>query len=239
MQYTSLIFSDLKNIRRDPMLMMVTIAPIIITALILFGFPALAELLRAKLNFNLDTFYPFACVVMLPLIPMMFGMVYGFMLLDERDENMLAYFSVTPLGKTGYLKMRMLAPVIFSFIFLLFFIWMTNFDSGLIWWKHIPLALITSLQAPIMLLFLGAFAENKVEGMAIAKGFGILLLAMPIDYFIPSHWTFIAGLSPLFWTARGFLAHDVFSILIYSFAALVVHVLFLLLLGKKFNQIEK
>ena len=239
MKSISLFTADFRNIRRDPMLLMVTLAPLIITSLLLFGFPALAQFIQLELNFNLQVFYPFACVVMMPLIPMMFGMVYGFMLLDERDENMLAYYSITPLGKTGYLKLRMLAPVIFSFLFLLFYMWMTNFDSGLIWWKHMPLAFITALHAPIMLLFLAAFAGNKVEGMAIAKGFGVLLLAIPIDYFIPSHWSLLAGLSPLFWTTRGFLAQDTSSIMLYIIAALVVHVLFLFLLGKRFKHIEK
>ncbi len=239
MNYSALLKADFKNIRRDPMLIMVAAAPLILVSLLLFGFPALNTLLQTRFNFPIETHYDFACVFFLHLIPMLFGMIYGFILLDERDEGMLTYYSVTPLGKNGYLKMRMLAPVLFSVIVILLFIKITAFDGGVIWWKHLPLVVFTSLQAPIMLLFLGGYAENKVEGMAIAKGFGILLMAIPIDYLISSHWTFFAGLSPLFWTARGFLAQDVSTILLYIGAALVIHVLFLLLLGKKFIQFEK
>ncbi len=235
----SLVYSDFKNIRRDPMLMLVAIAPILITVLVLFGFPALNTLLEAKLSFTIAAYYPFACIFLLQLFPMLFGMIYGFMLLDERDEGLLSYYSVTPIGKYGYLKIRMLAPVLFSFIVILLFIWITGYDLGLIWWKHIPLAFITSLQAPIMLLFLGGYAENKVEGMAIAKGFGILLMAVPIDYFIHSNWTFVAGLSPLFWTARGYLSQNPLAILFYIAAAFVVHSIFLVVLAKKFNRIER
>ena len=32
---------------------------------------------------------------------------------------------------------------------------------------------MASLQAPMMVLYLGAFAANKVEGMAYGKGFGL------------------------------------------------------------------
>lgn len=239
MNTSALLKADFKNIRRDPMLMMAGAAPLIIIALLLFGFPLLNSLLLSRLAFNLTPYFPFAAVFLLHVIPMLIGMIYGFILLDERDEGLLAFYAVTPLGKNGYLKMRMAAPVVFSFIVLLLFIWITNFDHGLIWLKHIPLALITSLQAPMMLLFLAAYAGNKVEGMAITKGFGVLMMAIPIDFFIPSNWTFFAGVSPLFWTARGFLTQDFRSIFFYIVAAFLLHVLFLFLLAKKFNQIEK
>ncbi|MBN1479598.1 ABC transporter permease [candidate division KSB1 bacterium] len=234
MNFTTLLKADVKNIRRDPMLVLSTFAPVLILLLLLVGFPALDQLLQDSLSFPITAHYAFACVFMLTLIPMLIGMVYGFILLDERDEGVLTYFMVTPLGKRGYLFMRLLAPVIFSFIIILLFIGITRFDGVVIWWKHIPLALITALQAPIVLLFLGGFAGNKVEGMAIAKGFGILFLAIPVDYFFPAKWTLIAGLSPLFWTARGFLAQANDSVLLYILAALVMHAIVLLWLYKKF-----
>lgn len=218
------------------MLMMSAIAPVLITLLLMCGFPALNAFLEKKLSFRIDAYYAFACVFLLHLIPLLFGMVYGFILLDERDEGIITCFSVTPLGKSGYLKMRMVAPVLFSFLVTLLFVCITRFDDGVNWWKHIPLALITALQAPIMLLFLAAFAANKVEGMAIAKGFGILLLAVPIDYFIPSNWTYLAGVSPLFWTARGYLAQDSTFVFLYILAAAVSHTLYLIFLYKKFAQ---
>lgn len=235
----SLLYADFAGIHRDPMLIMAAMAPLIFTLLMLYGFPLLNDLLSFKLSFPIDVYYPFACIFLLSLIPMLFGMVYGFILLDERDEGMITYFSITPLGKRGYLMMRMLMPVIFSFFIILLFIWITNFDGGMIWWKHIPLALITATQAPILLLFLGAFAANKVEGMAMTKGFGILLLAVPVDYFIPSNWTFLAGFSPLFWTARGFLTGDGLQIILYIFASLVIHAVYLSVLYKRFEKFEK
>jgi fluoroquinolone transport system permease protein len=235
----SLLFADFAGIRRDPMLMMSAAAPLILIGLLLFGFPALNTFLQLKLSFPINVYYPFACVFLLSLIPMLFGMVYGFILLDERDEGMITYFSVTPLGKRGYLLMRMLMPVIFSFVVMLLFIRITDFDNGLIWWKHVPLALVTATQAPILLLFLGAFAVNKVEGIAITKGFGILLMAVPVDYFISSKWTYIAGFSPLFWTARGFLAEEWLQAVIYAFVALIVHGLYVVVLYKKFKTLEK
>lgn len=236
MTVPSLLKADFKNIRRDPMLMMSMMAPLYITLLLLYGFPSLNIFLAEKLSFRIDAYYSFACVFLLHLIPMMFGMVYGFILLDERDEGLITYFSVTPLGKRGYLKMRLLAPMLYSCATILLFIWITRYDDGLIWWKHIPLVLITAAQAPIMLLFLAGFAADKVAGVAIAKGFGILLLAVPIDYFIVSNWTYLAGVSPLFWTARGYLAQDITAVGLYILAAAVSHSFYLIFLYKKFAQ---
>ncbi len=233
------IGSDFRNIRRDPMLFMATSAPVLIFLLLFFGFPALNTFLLKTLNASIAEYYDFACVFMLSLIPMMFGMVYGFILLDERDEGLITYYSITPLGKSGYLRMRMAAPVLFSVVVILLFVHLLNFDNGLLWWKHIPLALITALQAPIMLLFLAGFAENKVAGIAISKGFGLLLMAIVIDYFIQSPWSLLAGISPLVWSARGFYAQEPLEILIYVIAALAIHSIYLILLYKKFVRFEK
>lgn len=232
------IGSDFRNIRRDPMLFMAMSAPVLLFLLVYFGFPALNAFLLHTLNASIADYYTFACVFMLSLIPMMFGMVYGFILLDERDEGLITYYSITPVGKSGYLRMRMTAPVLFSFVVILLFVRFLNFDNGLIWWKHIPLAFITALQAPIMLLFLGGFAENKVAGIAISKGFGLLLMAIIIDYFIQSPWSLLAGISPLVWTARGFFAQEPTHILIYLIAALAIHGIYLLVLFSKFVRVE-
>lgn len=239
MNYRSLFIADFNNIRRDPMLLMASSAPVIILLLLILGYPALDVLLQNTFSISINAYYGFACVFMLHLIPMLLGMVYGFILLDERDEGMITYFVVTPLGKRGYLTLRMFAPVLFSFVTILVFVGITNFDDSLIWWKHVPLALITAFQAPIILLFLGGFAANKVEGMAVAKGFGILLMAIPVDYFFSSHWTFFAGISPLFWTARGLLAENIVHVISYIAVAFVMHAIFLFLLFSRFKQLEK
>ncbi len=53
---------------------------------------------------DLSPHYRQAGTFFLMLIPMMMGMVYGFILLDERDGGMITAISVTPTGKAGYLK---------------------------------------------------------------------------------------------------------------------------------------
>lgn len=219
------------------MLLLSCFAPVIITGLLKGVFPLLCTFLSDQYHFDLKIHYRFACVMMLHLFPLLFGMVYGFIMLDERDEGIFLVYAVTPFGTKGYFKLRMLSPVLFCILVIMLFIWITDFEK-IIWIKHLPLAVITSLQAPILFLFLGGFAQNKVEGIALSKGFGILLIAIVVDYLMPTKWTLLAGVSPLFWTARAFLSEQFSDVFLNGMIALLFHSVFLILLFRKFLQVK-
>lgn len=176
--YNHLIRSDWKLIGRDPMLVMSFVAPILITIVAVFGVPQFSVLSTQWFNFPLDEYLPFINLFFLPLTAMLFGMIYGFILLDERDEGLIAYLSITPIGKSGYLSVRMLMPVVYSFVFSMFFLYVTGLYEQMNLAQNLVLSLIMASEAPMILLFLAAFAGNKVEGIALSKGFGILLISM-------------------------------------------------------------
>ena len=230
--YITLAKNDSKIIGRDPMLLVSMFAPFILLAFAVFGFPLVSDLTTKYFNFPLDVYFPFGYLFFLPIIPMLLGMVYGFMLLDERDGGIISYLSITPFGKGGYLSVRMLVPVIFSFVLcFLFFISTGLFHNQQIIFKTF-IALIISFEAPIMLLFLGAFADNKVEGLAISKGFGIFLVAMPLDAFLHGSWRWLLSFSPLWWIERA--AFQTNFQWLYLLGAAMVHALFIYVLYRKF-----
>ena len=49
---------------------------------------------------------------------------------------------------------------------------------------------------------LGAFASNKVQGFALSKAVGVLLVPPLVAYFIDSPWQILFGLDPLYWPAK-------------------------------------
>jgi len=55
----------------------------------------------------------------------------------------------------------------------------------------LPVLLIAALEAPIMTLFLGAFANNKVEGITLSKAMGIMFVAPVVVYFLESNWQYL------------------------------------------------
>jgi fluoroquinolone transport system permease protein len=60
------------------------------------------------------------------------------------------------------------------------------------------------LLAPIYAVFLGAFASNKVQGFALAKALGVLLIPPLVAYFVNPPWQILFGLDPLYWPVKVF-----------------------------------
>ncbi|MFC2124416.1 hypothetical protein ACFLU5_06360 [Bacteroidota bacterium] len=227
---------DLHQIRNDPMLILSTIAPILIWMILKYIFPILATVADNQWSIDINPYFLHTAVALLTLIPMLFGIIYGFILLDERDAGIITAISVTPLGKSGYLKLRMTFPVIFSCLAVMVYCITLNISEQLAFGQLFILALILSLNAPILLLFLGAFASNKVEGIAISKGFGLLLTAILIDYLVPPPYDWLAGYSPLFWIERAYFSTGLNEYIVYTVISLITHLLLFGWLLRKFEN---
>jgi fluoroquinolone transport system permease protein len=232
--YNHLIKSDWKLIGRDPMLLMSMFAPFLIMCVAVFGVPYLSDTTETYFNFPLDGYFPIIHLFFLPLTPMLFGMVYGFILLDERDAGLISYLSVTPIGKSGYLLVRMLMPILFSFLFSISFFFATDLGNSMSLLQIILFSAVLSSEAPMMLLFLGAIAGNKVEGIALSKGFGILLISMVPDYFFDSNWLLILSVSPLWWIERALFHSE--NTWFYLAGAALMHTLFIVVLYRRFSK---
>jgi len=228
------ILYDARLLRGDPMLMISMAVPFILWGILRFGFPVAAEFSETTWNLDLYTWFPHTGYFFMTLIPMMTGMVYGFILLDERDEGIISAISVTPQGKTGYLRTRLSVPMLLSFAFLVLFLVL----SGLKGEGPLPACLLLcalmASQSLMILLFLGAFAGNKIVGLAISKGFGILLLGPLMDYIIPGQLKWAGAYSPMFWTGRAFLAGNTGTFSIYFTVALLYHSALILILYRIF-----
>lgn len=112
----SLAVGNFKNIRRDLILGMVLFAPILLAMLMRAGLPFMARFIHLNFNFDLIPHYPFVVGLLLLASPLMVGALVGFLILDEKDDQILPYLSVTPLQKKGYILYRLAAPVVLSVI---------------------------------------------------------------------------------------------------------------------------
>ena len=70
------------------MLILSLMVPFILWALMQFLFPLLAGIFMKQWSVDISPYYRQAGTFFLMLIPMMMGMVYGFILLDERDGGL-------------------------------------------------------------------------------------------------------------------------------------------------------
>lgn len=191
--------TDIKFIVRDPMLLLASLAPLFLILFLKFVFPLIADLIYKKFVFDLYSYYSIAAITMVCVIPMLFGMVYAFILLDENDAQILQVISVTPAGRLNFLYMRMLVPLFLSFIMILLTIILTQPVPSEGWLRTLFITSLLALQAPFTFLFIGSFSGNKVEGLAFSKLYGVFLIAVPLGLILHHPWHYFAFFSPLYW----------------------------------------
>ncbi|OPA74224.1 hypothetical protein BVG16_24145 [Paenibacillus selenitireducens] len=222
-----LIRGDWRQITRDPMLMLTLLAPVILFFFVRFVTPYAAELARVHLQLDLTVYYDSFLSFMILLIPLMLGMMSGFVMLDERDENVISYYAVTPLTKQGYFLYRLAVPLLMSILFTFFLLAYGGLAPIHITQIAILLP-VTALEAPLLTLFLVGFAANKVEGLALSKAAGLIVFAPVLIYFLPMPWQLFVGILPSYWVSKTLLVgleQGASASFIYAFIGLLVHLL--------------
>lgn len=215
MQMTELLpkigSNDFKNIRRDSFLIFMLAYVIFIGLFVRYAMPwlngVMAEngvLPNARMPVSLADLYPmlvaYFCLFVIVLLP---GTVYGFMLLDEKDDNTLNAMLVTPVPIQQYLGYRLALVTLLAFLIVLTMLYTVQ-QALLPFWQLIPLAAGAALGAPIAALCFAVFAENKVQGFAYAKFGGIAGWTVLIGWFVPEPWQWLIGLFPPFWVSKAY-----------------------------------
>ncbi|MBT2291196.1 hypothetical protein J7E73_19035 [Paenibacillus albidus] len=205
-KYRSLLVNDIRHAVLDPVLMVGILAPLALLLVSRFGFPPAAEWLQASYSFDIRGYSSVIAIFLVATIPMLTGMMTGLLMLDERDENMISYYAVTPLMRRGYMVYRLLLPsllcILFSTLYLIF--------SGRseLQGESIYVLVLLAVEAPLFALFLAAFAANKVEGLALAKISGLLIAGPVAVHFVPEPWQFLGAWLPTYWVAKVFFSID-------------------------------
>src|SRR5215210_6416302 len=89
---------DARNVRRDSLLRWMPVVPILIALAVRLIFPIVMERLGQLLKFDLLQYHHLvASYVLLLITPLMYGMVVGFLFLDQRDDDTLTALRVTPV----------------------------------------------------------------------------------------------------------------------------------------------
>jgi fluoroquinolone transport system permease protein len=99
-------------------------------------------------------------------------------------------------------------------------------------WMLIVICVLTSLASVGVALLLFSFSHNRVEGMAMAKMSGLLLMGLPVPFFLLSNTQFLFSPLPTFWIAKLGMEPN----LLYFIAALLTSMLWIMLLYSKFRK---
>ncbi len=221
--------TDLKFISRDPMLLMASLAPLFLILFLKLAFPLISDLICKEFAFDLYNFYSIVAITMVCVIPMLFGMVYAFILLDENDAKILQVISVTPAGQLTFLYMRMLLPVFLSFIMVLLTIILTQPVPSEGWLRTLFITSLLALQAPFTFLFIVSFAGNKIEGLAFSKLYGVFLITVPLGLILHHPWNYFVFFSPLYWISWAWVTSYQGESLLFGAISMAITILSVLL----------
>ncbi|MGG3281065.1 hypothetical protein [Paenibacillus solani] len=228
-KYRALLANDLRYAWRDPVLTAALIGPLALLLLSRYGFPVASYWLESYYSFNLEEYRVFSASFLMIIPPLLIGMLVGLLMLDERDENVIAYYSVTPFMRRGYLVYRLALPTMLSTVLSLLYLCF----SGLLFFRmeYLIVLLLLALEAPLFALLLAAFAKNKVEGLALSKIGGLLIIGPVVAYFIPNAWGYLGAGVPTYWPAKVlhlYIQNEPLLANVYFMIGLVIHTLYLL-----------
>jgi len=230
---------DLKGVRRDSMLPWMISIPIISALFLRWAVPPINQSLINRYDFDLSPYYPvllaYFFVVMSPIV---FSVLVGFLLLDEKDDQTLTALQITPMSMNSYLAYRVVVPVVLTIILMFVIFPLANLGT-------LPPGdiLITALAAapmsPMFALYLASQAQNKVQGFALMKLSGIVLFSPIAAYFIESNWEFVFGILPTYWPMKVYWTLEAGEpgVWLYFSIALVYQSLVTWLFIRRFNKI--
>lgn len=199
-RYRVLLMNDIRHAGKDPVLLMGFLGPLILIILTRFGFPTAAHWLGASFSFDLNEYRIFTLALLVVTIPMLLGMMNGLLMLDERDENIISYFAITPLMRKGYLLYRLTLPSLLSAVLTVLFLKFSGLAEFHL--EYLLMLLLLVIEAPCFALLVAAFSANKVEGLALYKISALLFIAGPIIiYFVPEGWKWLGVWIPTYWPA--------------------------------------
>lgn len=197
---------DARNVRRDALLWPMAMVPFGVLAALRFGLPPLADWVLARTGFDLGPALPlFAAYAGLALVPILFAMIAGFLLLDERDAGTAMAIAVTPLPPRSYVAYRTGLPFLLAAIGALVVIP----ASGMVevsWPVLVLSALLGACGAPLYALVLATVAADKVQGFALVKVLSAVQLLPVAAFWLGPPWRWLAAAVPSYWPIYGLLS---------------------------------
>jgi hypothetical protein len=228
---SNLIIGDIRQIFRDKTLTFFLFSPIILILFIRLFVPFITDRFPeiAQYHSNILMFAGIQTAIM-------FGFITSFIILDEKDENVLQVIRVLPISPSLFILYRLtFATLISGFGAFL----MLNYGGiaypGFV--NSILLSIQYGLTAPFITLVVATFARNKVEGMAYFKGLDLILLLPMMAFFIEGNIKYIFALVPSFWTFSLFQkSMEIGSNYLFFLAGLVFYAMSISLFFSQFKK---
>lgn len=198
--------NDVRGTYRDPLLVMVVVAPVIWTTGVAVLTPRVTALLARRNAFDLVPYYPLILTAFLLLTSIIIsGALAAFLVLDEIDAGTLTALRVSPVPLSMFFAYRAVTVLVVTTVYVVATISFSGLlGPGLIP-ALVPIGLLAGVSAVVTLLLITATARNKIQGLAMVRALGMLIAGLPcLPWFIDSDWNLAFGVLPPYWAAKAF-----------------------------------
>ncbi|MDC8980715.1 fluoroquinolone transporter permease [Mycobacterium marinum] len=203
--------NDIRGTYREPLLVMIVVAPVIWTSAVALLTPRVTTMLADRNGFDLRPYYPLILTAFLLLTSIIIvGGLAAFLVLDEVDAGTLAALRVTPVPLSTFFVYRAATVMVVTTIYVVATLSLSGILELRLLPSLIPIGLLAGLSAVVTLLLILAVANNKIQGLAAVRALGMLIAGLPcLPWFIHSNWNFVFAVLPPYWPAKAFwLASD-------------------------------
>jgi len=220
--YTNTFKYGIKQISRDYMLALLLFAPILAGTAFKFLIPVVNEMISDYYHVDkiIQPYYPILDGILIYLAPSMFCTIFGFIMLEERDDRVAPYLMVTPIGYSGYILARLILPAIVAWVFS-FGVIMTFKLTDMSMLLGLTIGILSTLYAVSMTLIVVSKAKNKVEGMALIKLTGITFVGMFIPFFITGKYQYVFAVLPSYWMGKVMISYGTYQFVLDTFLGIL------------------
>lgn len=225
--------NDVRNIFRDPSLVLLFIIPFLFLFILRYGIPLIEKELP-----EVQGYYSLIVAVFCAITVVFPAFIISFIMLDEREENLIMVYKVLPISPSIFILYR----ISFMLVFGILFSFTILYFSGLAEISIIQAILISvefSLMAPVTALTILSFAQNKIAGMTFFKLMMIVLVVPAIGMIMYSPWKVLMGVIPMYWTYQSLAVVDHPGIFTLNYTvSILYHGVILWVLYLKFRKLS-
>lgn len=194
--------ADSRTLLRDPVLPLFALVPFLAAGAVFFALPpllgALSSILPGDILHSYSEIRTTVHLFLLLTAPLMWGTVYGFFALDDRDDGIFQILAASPVSPGMLLSLRLLLPAFCTLLYIALLRLLLPLPNapGALW---MGASLLMALEAPLTALIVATLASNKVEGLAVSKASSLLFVGPLIGLLLPEPRSFLGMIAPQYW----------------------------------------
>jgi fluoroquinolone transport system permease protein len=198
--------NDIRGTYRDPLLVMLIVAPVIWTTGVRVLTPMFTLMLAERYDFDLVPYYPLILTAFLLLTAIIVtGGLAAFLVLDEVDAGTFTALRVAPVPVCAFIAYRAATVLALTTVYVVATLSLSGLLDMRLVPALIPIGMLAGMSAIVTMLAIIAVAGNKIQGIAMVRTLGMLIAGLPcLPWFIDSAWNLAFGLLPPYWAAKAF-----------------------------------